>query len=47
MILICIDKDMKKLGFLLKKTREIIGFILKKANLYYYRIGVGFSKGLL
>jgi len=35
---------MKKLGFLLKKTRGFIGFKVEKANVYYYGIGVGIAK---
>jgi hypothetical protein len=44
--LIGIEKDMKKLGLLLRKTREIIGFWMEKANVYYYGIGVGSSRCL-
>jgi len=34
---------MKKLGFALKKTREIIEFGIEKASVYYYGIGVGLA----
>lgn len=42
-----IEKDMKKLGLLLRKTREIIGFLIENANVYYDRSGGEVSKSLL
>jgi len=40
-------KMAKKLGLQLSKPQENIGFLIEKANVYYYRIGGEVGKSLL
>ncbi|GGA75203.1 hypothetical protein GCM10008025_18590 [Ornithinibacillus halotolerans] len=41
--MICIGKDTKNPGFLLEKTREIIGIDIEKAKDYFNEIGIGLA----